>query len=504
MTLDMYWANFLHFYQPIEQQPDILEAVVAQSYRPLIEGIKQNKGVRLTLNINGVLLELFDRYGYRDLIMALRELGEEGRLEFTGSAKYHALLPFLNEKEVVRQIKANNETGKFFLGDGYKPRGFFPPEMAYSENLAPLVSELGFEWIILDEIALNGKTNQVDYSKVYKIKNTNLSVLFRERRMSNLIMSAIVRSEKSLLDAMGGEPKEGAYILTGMDGETFGHHRPGLENMLFEIFRSKRFRLSTVSEIFDQFGGKEGAVEAQPVRSTWASSELDIERGVQFLSWSDPDNIIHQWQWEFTTLVLDELYAMDEHDPIYPEMRRKMDAALASDHFWWASAKPWWSLEMIESGAYRLLDSLRSIPEVPPNKLDRAQELYEKIVSTAFEWKRSGKIYEMMSGNRERVRIPFKERTLKRGGGEAEIYKAFIDMMKQQEKKAVAKREYEKAILWRDAVYKIEHKNDVYDAIHAIDLLRLEIPNEEIEKTLDKYTAQYRKIRGGQPEQRGA
>ena len=32
----MKWANFLHFYQPYNQQPDILERVVNESYRKVI------------------------------------------------------------------------------------------------------------------------------------------------------------------------------------------------------------------------------------------------------------------------------------------------------------------------------------------------------------------------------------------------------------------------------------------------------------------------------------
>lgn len=77
-------------------------------------------------------------------------------------------------------------------------------------------------------------------------------------------------------------------------------------------------------------------------------------------------------------------------------------------------------------------------------------------------------------------------------------------MFKELEKKAAEKQEYEKAIMWRDAIYKIENKTDIYDMIHATELLRTEIPNEQVEKTLDEYTEKYKKIRGGQPEQRGA
>jgi len=109
----MYWANFLHIYQPAEQQKDILESVVAQSYRPILEGLKKTKRARLTFNINGSLLELFDDGGYRDLIDILRKLGDEGRIEFTSSAKYHAFLPFLEDDEVVRQIKIKRKPGPY-------------------------------------------------------------------------------------------------------------------------------------------------------------------------------------------------------------------------------------------------------------------------------------------------------------------------------------------------------------------------------------------------------
>ena len=122
----MHWANFLHIYQPAGQQPDILEAIVVQSYRPLLTSIKRYKNVRLTLNVNSALLELFDKYGHLDLIDMLRDLGREGRIEFTGSAKYHAFLPFLSDDEILRQIRLNDETSRFFLGDAFKPKGFFP------------------------------------------------------------------------------------------------------------------------------------------------------------------------------------------------------------------------------------------------------------------------------------------------------------------------------------------------------------------------------------------
>ncbi len=497
----MRWANFLHIYQPANQDPDILEAVVFQSYRPIIAGLKKHKNVRLTLNVNGVLFELFDKYKYHDIIDDLRALVAEGRVEITGSAKYHAILPFLNDEEIIRQIEINTETLKKYLGKDYKPKGFFPPEMAYDERLPKIIEKLGFEWIILDEIAKSGRTETVDYEKIYKIKDTNVLAFFRERRPSNLIMSAMVRSYESLKESMKTEFSSDRYLITGMDGETFGHHRPGLEQLLFEIFESPEFDLVQISDLPKFYPKRE---DVTPVKSTWASSEEDIEKGIQFLSWKDPSNEIHGWQWELVDLALRGIYKTHKKGSLYPDLRAKMDEALASDHFWWASAKPWWSLEEIERGAYMCVDIVRRIPNATDEDLTQARTLYEKIISKAFEWKRTGKIYEMAKSHKTAVRIPFKERTFDEGGVEKGIYEGFMAMFQSLEKRAAENKEYEKAILWRDAIYKIEHKTDAYDLVNAIELLRTEIPNIEVEKTLDKYTAKYKKIRGGQPEQRGA
>jgi len=498
----MKWANFLHIYQPSDQQPDILQSIVDQSYRPILTYLVRNPNVRVTLNVNGALLELFDKYEHHDLIDMLRQGGEEGKIEFTGCGKYHAFLPLLEEEDIHRQVIINNETCLFYLGEkAYKPRGFFPPEMAWHNRLAPIIESLGFEWIILDEIAATGEPGGVDYTKICKIKGSKLLVFFRERRLSNLIMSAVVRSKTTLLEAMKNELENSRYIVTAMDGETFGHHRPGLEKMLFDILDTPDFNLVKISELLDD--GRE-IIEIEPIASTWASSKSDIDAGIQFLSWNDPENNIHKWQWKLFQLVRKEVGAMDRKSAIFPEVKKKMDISTASDHFWWASAKPWWSVEMIEDGAYHLLETVRMVPNVSKETLDQAGDLYERIISTAFNWQRSGRIRTMMQEQRSILRIPFKDRTIGRGGEERGVYHAFINMMTRLEHEATLNREYEKAILWRDAMYKLEHKLDIYDTINAIDLVRVEIPNEEVEKTIQQYKQRYAELRGGQPEQRGS
>lgn len=502
----MIWLNFLHFYQPSNQQEDILASVVAQCYRPVFEKINKLNNLGLTINITGSLLELFDRYGYKDLIQDIKNAVAAGKVELTGSCKYHALLPLIPEEEAIRQIKQNEETLRHYLGADLQLNGFFPPEMAYDAKLSPMLEKLGYKWVIVDEIAHPGGFIDGVSSKIFVSKGNKLKIFFRVRRVSNLIMSAVVRNKESFKESIRNELSNDGYLVTGMDGETFGHHRVGFENYLFEMLEAREIAQSTITNYLGSPEGTNQVEEVLPLSCNWASSLQDIDNGIQFISWKDKDNEIHKYQWELLEMALGMVnkHKSNSKDPKYLDVRKKMDMALASDHFFWASGKPWWGLEMIEDGAFRLLDVVRSVPGVTEAEKTRAASLYEKIVSTAFTWQRTGKIRKMAIQQNEFLRIPFKDRTVGKGGVEEAVYQAFVDVLKQQEQAAVRTGEYEKAILWRDALYKLDNKLDIYDAINAIDLLRNEIGNSEVERIIEKYKQDYMRMRGGQPEQRGS
>lgn len=493
----MKWANFLHIYQPSNQVEEIFRKVVSESYRPLIQTLKDHPLARITLNINAALSEQLLARGYEDLIDDIIFVADRGQIEFTDSAKYHALLPFLEKDEIVRQIKLNQETNQKIFGSVYNPTGFFPPEMAYDPALVPIIKALGYQWIIIDEIGLNGKVNQVDTNTVYSIDDTDLYVFFRERNASNLIMSALVRREQDFKELMGQEYKRKGYMITGMDGETFGHHRPGLQKLLTGLLISDDFEHVFFSELPSQI---KQHVQVTPVVSTWASTEKDIERGEQFLTWKDSQNKLHDMQWELQHLVLNAVKSYVGTSEEINLARRKLDQALASDHFFWASARPWWSLEVIEAGAWILLDTIRSIPRCRLEITQRAEYLYHAIIALSFEWQRTGYIRSIYGQYRETPRIPFKDNTI--GRGEPWVYHAFIELMKDAMKEATEKENFEEAILWRDAIWKLDTKNDIYDAVHAVDILRKQITNAQILDMIDKYRREYERLVSGQPEQR--
>ena len=397
----MLWANFLHLYQPPTQKPHWIKRVTAESYRKIFHELKTAPEAKLTVNINGVLVEHWDTCGEDEVIEDIRTLLARGQLELTGSAKYHPLLPFLPKDEMVRQIELNNETHKKYFGELYRPRGFFPPEMAFSLEVARTVQELGFEWIIADELPFpRGRT--LDYTHLYTIEGLeNFNIYFRERRMSWVILSGQMGTGNLLIESLGERLNRNEYLLTAMDGETFGHHRPGLEQLLFEIYRSPKLTTVFISDLPKYFPHR---TPVSPQPSTWALMEKDLERKVPFARWDDKDNSIHTLQWELTRLAIHTVNGAAHNDPGYPAARDALDRALHSDQYWWASAKPWWSIEMIERGAKELYDAILKTPGVTEAVKEKAKHLYHTIVFTAFDWQRSGLVDELSHKEDEDIR----------------------------------------------------------------------------------------------------
>jgi hypothetical protein len=515
----MKWAHFLHIYQPSDQHPGILDKIVNESYRPLLRGLMKTPQAKLTLNINGVLVEMLFEHGYRDVIDSIKDLIEMNRLELTGSAKYHALLPLIPENEARRQITLNEDTLLRYFGRFFTRKGFFSPEMAYSPKVAGIIESMGYEWVLADEVSICGPGEAIKNNKIYQIRDLSLKVYFREKHPSNLIMGALVRSAESFKTIMKDRLKDNEYIVTAMDGETFGHHRPGHEESFFDILRSPDFDNVLISELpmyFDQ------VEDVSPKDSTWVPSAKEIQEGKAFILWSDKDNKIHGYEWRLAETAIEAVNNSKYSDENFPQLleeqknwdemtdqeksdeenkrrwiksRDMLDKALNSDPWWWASAKPWWSVEMIEKGMNALYKVVLEVPDSSDELKDRAEDLYKRILFTAHEWQRHGIVDKVSKEDNKERSIPLS----KRFGADLH-YKALLEALKEQEMQAVNKREYEQAIKWRDGQYKLERDLDIYDAVHIMDLFRQEGNFKKFQEILEEYRKKYKEISRGQPE----
>jgi hypothetical protein len=385
----VYWSNFLHIYQPPTQTEEIVRKVTFESYRTLVRVLSQAPDGRITLNINGVLTEQLARYGLDDVIRGVRELAERGQIEFTGSAMYHPILPLIPKDEVVRQIRLNNEVNQHYFGEVYKPTGFFPPEMCYSYEVAQTVAELGFRWILADEISFNGRIGSTEYDRLYKVQGLgDFLVFFKERPFSAGITYGKYPSAKPFLAALEGRLDGHNYLLTGTDGEVYGHHRPGQERLLSEVFARGVPQMCTISELIDDFSRVDMAT---PIPSSWSTWEDEMARGIPYPQWQYPGHELHGLQWQLTAFVLHAVGEAPRTAPGFANARRLLDEGLHSCQYWWASCRPWWSVEMIEWGAQKLHQAVESLGEViDRTKREEADRLFQSVVGKAREWQASG------------------------------------------------------------------------------------------------------------------
>lgn len=501
----------LHFYQPPNQQEDILMRIVNECYLPLTEGLLKIDDAKLVVNISGCLTELLMEKGYSRVIDNLRKLAAKGCVEFTGSAMYHAFLPLIPEEEIVRQVAINNETNIKYFGDLYRPSGFFSPEMAVNSKVLRILSSLGYKWIAAPQLSYPSGNPAIN--KLYKyhadsdigVKVSDTYILFRNKRVSSLILSAICKDSASLYkETMDMHPNDSqsaysavdtTYLFAVMDAETFGHHRIGHEKALFNVLNDTHFKSYLASDLVTEY--QADAIATSIRACTWTNEEqdfwLDVEKTKStdtkaFILWNDPSNPIHTLQWQLLNSVLTCVTQYKNKNlGQWTKARLALDRAISSDQFWWASAKPWWSLEMIEEGAYNLKEVLSNLPDEMIVK-KKTEVLYRKILDKAFEWQRTGYIRKKhLENSSTYLRPTLSKRT------PSEWYNQLILEFEDEMNVASAAHNFEKAIKWRDALTKLQNGNDIYDVLHVVDELwsarNLPLVKPFLEHTWEEFSA---------------
>lgn len=428
----IYWAQLFHFYQPPTQLPSVLSKICDESYRPLLEVFRKYPSVRVTVNINGVLTEMLRNHGHSDILQGLKELAKRGQIEFTGSGKYHPILPLIPLEEIQRQISLNQKTNAFFFGKHFQPTGFFPPELAYSRAILPAVLRTGHRWIILSGVACPGNW-PMDTVPQVELNGKRLAVFFRDDILSNKISFQGI-SPQGFLEHLKGfnGNKEKIYVVTAMDAETYGHHIQQWEKLfLAEVYEhidvssetysdiqqrtalaaqqttllddtltAQRVQTATISQLLEIFPAGE---VIDPKASSWSTTAHDMDTGNPYPLWADKGNEIHRLLWEHLA-ICQELCSKasrvadgNESERFAGIARGLQDRALHSCQFWWASRRPMWDINLIHMGlvdqwrvivnAYRAINMSSASEEIKREfyyKLVAARDMRHKIEDRLF------------------------------------------------------------------------------------------------------------------------
>ena len=372
------WINFLHLYQPPTQTKEMVDRIVSESYALLPRLMRRYPQLRLTVNVSGSLLELLETDGYSPLLEEYRMLAAEGRIELVGSAMYHPILALLPEEEIRRQIELQTEISRRIFGEAYAPRGFFIPEMAYSKKVADVVRELGFDWVILDDIHF--PKGNPDSSTRYTVSDNGLSVLFRDRVFSKTFPPEHIIEHR-------GEV-EGRAIVIAHDGELYGHWHQDDRGYYERAFTDTGIVMLTVSEYLDTLKRREPVILRE---ASWESGEQELSAGEPYILWNAEGNAIHRALWTFARFIIETVSAFPG-DKNFLSARRHADRGLASCAWWWATGAKLgvfgpvsWNPTEIEKGAYELLFAARSLDALPLDMHRKTEAMYADLKALIWE-----------------------------------------------------------------------------------------------------------------------
>ncbi|MFX1392284.1 MAG: hypothetical protein ACFFAH_01805 [Promethearchaeota archaeon] len=378
--MTIYWAPLLHIYQPPTQEIEILKTINKECYKPLFLMMEEHDNSKFCLNVNGVLIELLKEFGLGDTIDLLKNLVSENKIEIVGTGKYHPILPLIPKKEVYHQITMNEEVNRKEFGKVWERKGFFPPELAISSEIINIIHEFGYQWVVMSGIAC-----PIDwpYDKIYCSPH-GLKLFFRDDILSNKISfkqttaKKFIKSIRKMFISKTKDKENDRYIITAMDGETFGHHIKNYENtFLSKVLNlienddeiddkneknKENIKVIFMSELANYFPISDKKII--PRDSSWSTTYDNILDKIPYPLWKHPENNIHKFYWKIISSLNHLIELADKLDltenwevtTYYHTARYFYDRGLHSCPSWWANPLlGMWSPNLIYKGLELLM-----------------------------------------------------------------------------------------------------------------------------------------------------
>lgn len=238
-----------HFYQPPREDPftgsyrDEPDAAPYQNWNARItaECYAPNARVgnfeRISFNFGGTLarwMDLESHEAYEQIVSSARDYYRRYNLgNGLAQSVHHTILPLARGRDKRCQVRWGLASYQHRFG--YRPDGIWLPEMAVDYETLEAVAESGLWFVILSDEQVRG---DLAYGAgPYKVRLSRerfITVFVRERSLSNYLsfqMPAVQDARGWVNGVMRGR-KPGSLTLIATDGETFGHHHKGGDEVL--------------------------------------------------------------------------------------------------------------------------------------------------------------------------------------------------------------------------------------------------------------------------------
>ncbi len=286
----------------------------------------------------------------RKVVPEYRLRKDAGTIEISTTPFYHPILPLLVNSRVddstvpvdVRipaDAREQLQRARNFIYErfGDYPRGLWPSEGSVSDDVAQLVSTVGFQWMATDEgiLAKSGIDLSWDnHRRLYHpYSRHGVRIFFRDRTISDLVgfhyMHGSPRDSANDLVRRLKEAGDGAHVTIALDGENPWDYYPNsgrdfLRHVFEAIQNDPALEAVTLSEACER-------LPAEPLDwlapGSWASANFQI--------WMGHSEDHQAWRWilrarEALMARVDEV-AADQWQLAYEELL----IAEGSDWMWW-------------------------------------------------------------------------------------------------------------------------------------------------------------------------
>jgi hypothetical protein len=243
LDTNIFHALGLHMHQPpgnlallIEANPWEAEQIIRCYERPTRYARQYADVGHLHIGFSGILLEQFldpdivDRYRHIiDIPAMLDAYRDTPNIELIGMGYFHPIFPLIPEADWDEQLQRGRELMKEVFGRA--PRGFWPPEMAFSMEMIPALVRAGYEYVVVDGVHVHPEDGVSDVFRPYLACHDDvcITVVPRDRDVSNAQESGLDASwfahEVTHRCRFSPRPDEPRLCTTWSDGENGGWFR---------------------------------------------------------------------------------------------------------------------------------------------------------------------------------------------------------------------------------------------------------------------------------------
>ncbi|MDR3137744.1 MAG: polysaccharide deacetylase family protein [Tannerellaceae bacterium] len=328
-----------HYYYDDFHNEEIMRRMAERCYLPanrtILEMILSSGGrFKAAFCISGMALEQMELYS-PEVLDSFKELGKTGNVEFLTETYAHSLSSLGDEEEFRLQVKRHKE--KVYDVFGVEPKILRNTELIYSDDIAELVTDMGFTGMLTEgaKHVMGWKSPNYIYTSSVQpelrllLKNSRFSEDL-SMRFNNSSWNEYPLTADKYMGWIASTPQAEQIINLFMNYEVLGSIQPA-ESGIFEFFKAlPRFAgdcgisFSTPSEAFNLLNPVESISVPHPI--SWVDEERDTG------SWLG--NVLQQEAFRKVNGISERVRIAEDR-----RLRQDWNYLQSSDHFYYMNTR---------------------------------------------------------------------------------------------------------------------------------------------------------------------